>query len=479
MKKILLIITLTLLTGCTTYEENFSHVTVREADYIGNIKMQSEPTEESPEEEKTDNQKEPNQSTSAQATQKPSSSTNKGAQNNTTTKPNTSTTTTNPTKDTTPQTTPQAPFEEDPNKVLMTTTEIENYNATIKSKTTSLYDVKSIENFSQSQIQNYITSYQLPTGTKYNGTTQITEEMIGTILDNRNLDAITDKTAAQRGIIVKRSNLKSFPTTIHFYNYPNASNFDQIQETELVINTPVRILHQSKDGAWYFVISPIYYGWVLRDDVAIARDSDWQYFINNKSFITVTDSSIKLEGQILDMGVTLPLIKASGDSLQIAIPTKDETGYIAKKNTTIESSHVSIGFLPYTKANIISQAKKYLGVGYSWGGMNSGVDCSSYIMNIFKTFGFQFPRNTSEQKNSIGGITSLSQNTNTQKLSTLNGTAPAILYQPGHTMLYLGLIGGKHSIIHASGSDMKVVISTLDNSSYLSKIDRIVSIPRQ
>lgn len=461
MKSILIIVILSLLTGCTTYKENFSHISVRELSYIKNVPIKDEQDDTAIEESQTPKRDDDNmnQSNSKNDNPKKDSQTENSSSQSPSRKEESSI------------------AEDDSTKIIMTREEIVRYNETIMAKTSSMYDIQNTDIYSKNQILEYVNSYRLPVGIKYDGPNTISEETIQRILENRNLDMIADKPTAQRGIIVRRSNLKSFPTAVHFYNYPNASNFDQIQETELTINTPVRILHTSKDNDWYFIISPIYYGWVQRDDVALARESDWKYFIDNQSFVTITVPSVRLEGQLLDMGTTLPLIKSMGDNLQIALPTKDETGYIVKKNTTIASDEASIGFLPYTKANVIAQAQKYRGIKYSWGGMNSGVDCSSFIMDVFKTFGFRFPRNTSNQKDSIGTVIILTGKTNQQKLNAMSNTAPSILYQPGHTMIYLGRIGGRHSIIHASGSDLQVVITTLENSSYLPKIDRIVTIP--
>ena len=46
----------------------------------------------------------------------------------------------------------------------------------------------------------------------------------------------------------------------------------------------------------------------------------------------------------------------------------------------------------------------------------------------------------------------------------------------GHVMLYISISNNKNYIIHASGSDGKVVKSILDNSAYLKKINKLVEI---
>ena len=111
--------------------------------------------------------------------------------------------------------------------------------------------------------------------------------------------------------------------------------------------------------------------------------------------------------------------------------------------------------------------------------MDQNIDCSSFILNVYKTFGFEFPRNTSVQKDSIGNIISLEGKTIKEKLEILsNSIYPSLLYKPGHVMLYIGRIENNYYIIHASGGEMKVIVTNLSvESSYLSDIDRIVTIP--
>ena len=363
------------------------------------------------------------------------------------------------------------------NKIILTPSQIATYNKQIEKRTPYLYDIKNTTSMTASEISQLIEKYTMPTLPKFDGQIEISQEIIRTILDNRNLDEITDKNTIQRGIITKRSNLKSFPTDIHFYNNRGASNFDQIQETELTVNTPVIILHKSKDGLWYFVESTIYAGWVKKSDLAIASKSDWDFFTENPSFAVVTTPTIQVEGTTLDMGVKLPLNKISGSTYEVTIPIKADSGLVTQKNIVLDGNLLSVGYLPYTKENVIAQAKKYLGTPYSWGGMDYGVDCSSFIMNVYRTFGFVFPRNTSSQNTSIGTITSLASKTKSQKLAILDQTgAPAVLYQPGHTMLYIGSENGKHYIIHASGSEMKVTTTVLDDSSYINSIDKIIKV---
>lgn len=361
--------------------------------------------------------------------------------------------------------------------VMMTISEIKEHNKRIAQKTTTLSDIAKINYLSKEDIKKYVECYSMPKMPKYDGDEEVTEEQIQSIFKNRNIVEIEEMNSPRRGIVVSRTNMKSFPTDIKFFKTKGATNFDQIQETEITMNTPALILHESKDELWYFIKTQIYSGWVKKTDVAIASLSDWDYFDESSSFVVVTSHSILIDGKIIDMGVRLPVKRGLSSEVEVDIPIKTTSGLVSKKAILLDKSSISLGYLPYTKENILAQAQKYMGMPYSWGGMDKGVDCSSFIMNIYKTFGFVFPRNTSNQNSSVGEVISLSGKISSQKLEILSKQSdPVILYQPGHTMLYIGMENGKHYIVHASGSEMKVIKTQLENSTYLKNIDRIVKI---
>ncbi len=359
-------------------------------------------------------------------------------------------------------------------EVILSEGEIFSYNQKIMTKTNSLYDINNMENLSIDDIRNYITKYQIPNLPQYDTEREVTNDDIVRIKKNCNLDNITGN--IRKGIIIKRTNLKSFPTTMHFYNVLGSDNFDNLQETEVHVNTGALILHESLDKVWKFVIVPNYAGWVLSSDIAYASDEEYDYFVNSNSFGIITDALIEIDDTFLDMSVKLPYLKASEDGYHFDLPIKDENGNVMRKEIVITRDKAHIGYLPYTKRNVYIEAFKYEGMNYSWGGMDRGVDCSSFVSNVYRTFGFNFPRNTSDQKEVLENITYMNNMSNEEKLETINNEDfPSLLYQPGHVMIYLGKIDGVNYIIHSSGSEMKVTESVLDNSSYLNKIDRVIS----
>ena len=362
-----------------------------------------------------------------------------------------------------------------PNSIILTTDEILEYNKKIINKTDMYYDINNIKSLSKGKIKEYITTYNLPKLPKYDGELELNSTNTQSVLDNLALDNIIDLNSITKGIIVKRTNLRSFPTNIHFYDNKNKKDFDRLQETELHVNTPILIIHESLDKEWYFVISPFYAGWVLKDNVAYAKEEDINYLINNKNFIVIIEPVVNINNVTLDMSVKLPFVGSANNNLNVILPTKGSDGFVKMTNVSISNDKASIGYLSYTKKNIIELATKYLGTKYSWGGLDSGVDCSSFVSNVYRAFGFTFPRNTSSQNKSVGSITSLENKTTTDKLNLIKNMEPSLLFQSGHVMLYIGDDNNKPYIIHALGSDMQVVKTELTvNSSYLKKINRLV-----
>ncbi len=361
------------------------------------------------------------------------------------------------------------------NEVLLNKEEITSYNKKIESKSKAIYELETYLNMSNEEIYNLISNYSLPSLPKYDGSFIYTKENIQDILDNRNLDNINSN--IRKGIIVARTNLRSLPTNKNFYSQKNLKDFDRLQETEVYVNTPVVILHESLDHNWSFVITPTYKGWVMSKDIALAKEEDLNYFQNNPSFVVITDFQVKVDNTSLDMGVKLSYLGVEENGYKVAIPVKDEFGQVSPKEVILARSKAHIGYLPFTKKNIIIEAFKYENVPYSWGGYNEGIDCSSYIANIFKTFGFIFPRNTSDQKNSVGTITYLSHLSLQEKLDVIDDEYLSILYRIGHVMLYLGKINNVNYIIHANAKDMQVSLTPLDKDN-LEAIDRLVLVKK-
>ncbi len=302
-----------------------------------------------------------------------------------------------------------------------------------------------------------------------------TADEINAIYGNRNIDAASVENIT-RGITVARANVRTVPYGGYVLKAPDNMPYDRIQETELNVAMPVWIMHESLDGGYYYVQSYYYRGWVEKATVAkVVNDEDWAYFAEPENFVVVTDKMLTLDGRKVDMGVALPLESKTEDKYVVALPTADEAGSLTRKSVNVAAESANEGYLEYTMANFYVQAFKYLGTIYGWGGMNNGIDCSSFICSVMRSFGFKMPRNTSQQNKIMCSPITLGGMSNADKEKLFDGLrAPAALFSSGHVTLVLGESNGKYFIIHAPAAGKPVAVNEIDilseNYTYLSII---------
>lgn len=352
----------------------------------------------------------------------------------------------------------------------LTAEEIQNFNETLIEED-KLYDLVNLEAYLENNnYKIFLNSDFLRNEIKYNDNLKYFTEGKKSL----NLKKIKDS-FLDYGILVGKTNLRSFPTNKPYFKEPNETHFDTFQETDLQIGEAVRIRHYTKDKKWAFVICDSYYGWVETKYLAITNKNDFtNYFsVKDKEYIVVIDKEVNIENIIINMGTKFELVAENENSYTINFPTKNNKNeFIFKQITIAKSDALSKGFLTYNIKNIIDQSFKYLGHNYGWGNLEDGVDCSDFILNVYKTFGLNLPRNSSKQVNIGNNFILFNKNfSNEIKLTLLNRLEPgAIIYMQGHIMVYLGNYEDNYYIIHSLGSHtidnekikvMKVVVTDL------------------
>ncbi|MBA7569022.1 hypothetical protein ES708_10759 [subsurface metagenome] len=116
------------------------------------------------------------------------------------------------------------------------------------------------------------------------------------VLYQANFDGIPDEIRVEWGMLVKREDVRAFPTDTVFAEESKGIDFDLFQLTVLPVGSPVAILHQSKNGKWYYIQSMIYKGWVKRENVALAKNKKEVFdYANSDKFLIVTESRIEAE----------------------------------------------------------------------------------------------------------------------------------------------------------------------------------------
>ncbi len=263
---------------------------------------------------------------------------------------------------------------------------------------------------------------------------------------------IRPNNAVRYGVVVKRSDLRSFPTLLRAFDTPGDHSFDNWQETAVDPATPVRVYHTNPKGNFIFVRTPHYRGWIPTNQVAITDKKSWLTFVEPTSPAVVTGRLLTLNAgsvpQLYQMGTAIPT--ANGN---LQLPTRNHQGYLEIVPVkAVYGAYLHQGYLPYTTNNTIIMAFKHLGAPYGWGGMQNSVDCSAFVQDVFKTMDVQLPRNGDEQVKAISGK-SFQGLSHAQRMEIIkNLPAGSLLFTPFHVMLTLGNANGTPYMIHSLAS---------------------------
>ncbi|WP_052085618.1 SH3 domain-containing protein [Clostridium sp. HMP27] len=364
---------------------------------------------------------------------------------------------------------------EDPDKIIMDGKSIEKYNKVIEEKESSIVNLEKYnETFKKDELRKLILNISSPASTpRYDEKgKQATEAYYNNLKENLNLSGLEEVNKVKYGITVKRTIMKTYPTYDVLFKEGDNYEFDRLMETAVYPLEPLVILSYSKDNKWIFAQMYNYLAWIPAEDVAITTKEELFDYINTKDFIVTTGKraftvnnplNLQISELKFDMGVRIPLATQDeiGDDIYgqnptgnyvVKLPTRDKNGMMSLKLALMSKSEdVNVGYIYYTKRNILNQAFKLLGERYGWGGMFNGRDCSAFIMDIYRTMGFKLPRNTGEQAeiamaNDYNMPKEMKLDERQRLFDGMN--TGAALYMPGHAMLYLGKYNGEHYMIH-------------------------------
>lgn len=296
------------------------------------------------------------------------------------------------------------------------------------------------------------------------------------LLANTAPDAVPDTVTVRYGYSVRRASLRLFPTNDFVGGTATDRLYDKLVMSEFLPYLPLAVLHESADGDWCYVMLYGFGGWIEKENLALCESrADWLERMRPERFLTVTARELTLADEPycpsvsalrLPMGTRLSLADDGTEAEPInsrraygcyvvKLPTRGEDGYIKDEYALIPAGEdVCVGFLPFTRENIVELTFKHLGARYGWAGMYSANDCSGIVHEVFACFGFELPR-TAGAIMAVDGFEKLdlSGMDEAQKLKALDDIpAGSLLGFPGHIMLYLGKAGDKAYVISAVGS---------------------------
>jgi cell wall-associated NlpC family hydrolase len=314
------------------------------------------------------------------------------------------------------------------------------------------------ETFGGSEVKALVAQYALPENEQrfFENGTAFTVAAYEKIKHNVNLEKIPSTVKAAFGVVVSRTVVRAFPTWEVNAISPTSVSFDRFQETEADAFTPVCGLHLSADEQWIFAKTPLYSGWIpLRDIAWVKSRESLEPLVHPKQFLVVTGSTVLSKNKrTFLMGTQVPFLgRNPNGSYRVQTPERDATGMLALAETEFSPTcDVHENFLAFTTRNLFQQIFKMRGEPYSWGGRNTGRDCTRLILDTMRTFGIFMPRNSGVQR--LVGKELLSKKQHIPENATHSEAIAALppgtfLYSDGHAMTYLGTEHGHHYIIHA------------------------------
>ncbi len=343
------------------------------------------------------------------------------------------------------------------------------------------------------EIRAYFTLANKP---RFGGNTQPLSASYFENLFHNALPIMPPELTVQFGIVVKRTQVRSFPSSDLIMAEPHDFPFDLAQETSIDVGWPVAVLTTSRDGAWFFCLTPHYWGWVAADDIGVGTRTQVQDFSESQPFVrTVANRGLVAlatgGGITPQMGTRLPLIEENDQLYIVRVPIKNSDGALDFTHGYIHKTlgQFHLGDLPCHQTSIFQQAFSLMGEDYTWGDSRFGIfgrDCSRFIRDVYATTGLFLPRN-GDQQGKVGKLRlQFTDEMNDEaRLQAIveQGVPGDVLVTPTHVMIYLGQVDGTPYVIHdVTSGQNRIIVSDLKlgentpKKSLVSRLDLMVSV---
>jgi cell wall-associated NlpC family hydrolase len=361
-----------------------------------------------------------------------------------------------------------------PERILLDERRIAAVNTKLIQIDSSMNDLERVPAIlSRSQVSKWIEAISArPRTVLFGESGELAQHAIDELIEAANLDAVAEQQPARYGLVVRRADLRAFPTRMRAFRTPEEVDIDRFQESAVFPGTPVVIVHTSKDGEWLFVVTPRYRAWIERDLVAEGTAAQVFEYTRKAPHLVVTGSTVRtvftpedprVSELQLDMGVRLPLLTEWPDDQPVngqhpsmghvvELPVRSESGALQFTAALLpRAADVSTHYLPFTEANLVRQSFKFLGERYGWGHSYNARDCSGFVSEVYRSFGLQLPRNTRDQAVSTAfeRIALSPTDPLEQRLELLRSLRVGdLVFVPGHVMMVIGHERGVPYVIH-------------------------------
>lgn len=357
---------------------------------------------------------------------------------------------------------------------LIDTDAVAAQNARMRAQDPALHDLEALPpDLDATRVRGWIEGLsKRPTRTLYDGRGQrIGDDRIDAVVEAVALDAVPARQPTRYGMVVRRADLRAFPTALRVFSSPDDHDIDRFQESALFPGTPVVVAHASADDEWLFVVSETYAAWIEARHVAIGEREAIFAYGRRAPYLVVTGATARtvftpeapeVSDVQLEMGVRVPLrADWPGDapvngqhpfaSHVVDLPVRKADGTLDFAPALVpRSADVASDYLPLTAANLVRQGFRFLGERYGWGHSYNARDCSGFVSEIHRSMGVLMPRNTRDQSVSPALETLRFEGLDhARRLELLRDTRVGdLIYIPGHVMMVIGHEDGAPYVIH-------------------------------
>ena len=361
-----------------------------------------------------------------------------------------------------------------PDAIVLDAEAIATQNARMRREDASIHDPLAVpDRIDRRTVTGWIeATSKRPTAQRFTVDGEVSPAMLDDWIDALALDAVPARVAPRFGLVVRRADLRAFPTATRVFSRPDDTDIDRFQEDALFPGAPVAVVQSSRDGAWLFVVSERYRAWVEARHVAIgsradvagyaARAAQGVVVTGATARTVVTPEAPEVSDVQLEMGVRVPRVDwDAGRALHgqvpafgrvVELPVRGDDGTLSFAPALLPAAaDVADDVLPHTRAALIRQAFKFLGERYGWGHSYNARDCSGFVSEIYRSLGILLPRNTSAQAVSpaLNRIALAPDMPHAQRLQRLReADVGDMVFIPGHVMMVIGHVDGEPWVIH-------------------------------
>ena len=149
-------------------------------------------------------------------------------------------------------------------------------------------------------VEELINRNGVPDNRYYGGAGQLLDDRYyERLMDNVTPDSLPVQVPIQFGLVTQRTSARVLPTFDVANDELLELKTDLFQATALDIGWPVAVVATSRDGYWYFCLTPLYWGWVNRADIALASRDAVHAYCQPDDWV-VAQSSRKWRGNATD-----------------------------------------------------------------------------------------------------------------------------------------------------------------------------------